>query len=834
MNYEIPAETVRLLKKGREIARRHNLRHTSPLCLLMSLINDEEHLSHALKGLGVDVNKLRTHISEQMKNEPHVAETVSTAEDAAALPDFDSNSQRIVKLSVLEDRLGGGKRESDITLALSMLHDRENTAKSLLQEMGVTYEGLINQVSQKPQNAFSFPEETDTPYPEDNGEQGAPTSRQREPQKKSSSDTPIIDNFSTDLTALATKGALDPVVGREREILRVEQILCRRKKNNPIIIGEPGVGKSAIVEGLAQCIAHHRVPHLLMNKRVVALNMTTVVAGTQYRGQFEERLRRLIQELKAHPEIIIFIDEIHTIIGAGSAAGSLDAANILKPALARGEVQCIGATTINEFKKSIEKDGALDRRFQKVQLEPTTSEQTLAILQNIKSRYEEHHNVTYTPDALEACVSLTARYITSRALPDKAIDALDEAGARMHLAGTSIPQEILDKEKEIDQLRKEKQKAALEQNYEQAANLRDRVQQLTNELDSITRTWQKEQRAKRAQVDETIVAEVVSMMSGVPVTRVAASENERLSGMKDHLCSRVIAQDRAVEKLTRAIMRSRLGLKGLDRPIGTFMFVGPTGVGKTHLVKCLAEYMFGTKDALIRIDMSEYGEKHTVSRLVGAPPGYVGYEEGGQLTERVRRKPYSVILLDEIEKAHPDVFNTLLQLMDEGRMTDGNGTTIDFRNTIIVMTSNSGSRQLQDFGRGLGFSNTAQGELTTEEAESVVMKSLRKQFAPEFLNRLDDVIMFNPLNKDSAAQIADIELSDLAKRVEQGGHTLTVSTEAKEIVVEKGFQPQYGARSLKRAIQQYLEDPLCDYLMTHTDAQHLNAVAKDGKIEIEE
>jgi len=571
-----------------------------------------------------------------------------------------------------------------------------------------------------------------------------------------------------------------------------------------------------------------------MNKRVVALNMTTVVAGTQYRGQFEERLRRLIQELKAHPEIIIFIDEIHTIIGAGSAAGSLDAANILKPALARGEVQCIGATTINEFKKSIEKDGALDRRFQKVQLEPTTSEQTLAILQNIKSRYEEHHNVTYTPDALEACVSLTARYITSRALPDKAIDALDEAGARMHLAGTSIPQEILDKEKEIDQLRKEKQKAALEQNYEQAANLRDRVQQLTNELDSITRTWQKEQRAKRAQVDETIVAEVVSMMSGVPVTRVAASENERLSGMKDHLCSRVIAQDRAVEKLTRAIMRSRLGLKGLDRPIGTFMFVGPTGVGKTHLVKCLAEYMFGTKDALIRIDMSEYGEKHTVSRLVGAPPGYVGYEEGGQLTERVRRKPYSVILLDEIEKAHPDVFNTLLQLMDEGRMTDGNGTTIDFRNTIIVMTSNSGSRQLQDFGRGLGFSNTAQGELTTEEAESVVMKSLRKQFAPEFLNRLDDVIMFNPLNKDSAAQIADIELSDLAKRVEQGGHTLTVSTEAKEIVVEKGFQPQYGARSLKRAIQQYLEDPLCDYLMTHTDAQHLNAVAKDGKIEIEE
>lgn len=678
---------------------------------------------------------------------------------------------------------------------------------------------------------FRFPDDEDTPQDSNEFSKKMDSFNRVRDNKQPASDTPTIDRFGTDLTAIALKGGLDPVVGRENEIERVVQILCRRKKNNPIIIGEPGVGKSAIVEGLSERIARHRVPHLLQGKRIVALDMASTVAGTQYRGQFEERLRRIIEELKAHKEIILFVDEIHTIIGAGGASGSLDAANILKPALARGEVQCIGATTINEFKKTIEKDGALDRRFQKIQLEPTTAEETLTILHNIKQRYESHHNVTYTDEALRACVELTARYVTDRALPDKAIDALDEAGAKMHLAGTGTPKEIEEKEKEIENLRQEKLAAAGQQNYELAANLRDRIQSMTSELEAMTHTWQEAQKCHPTEVNEDTIAEVVSKMSGVPVTRVAMDESERLKGMRQTLCSRVIAQDKAVEKLTRAITRSRLGLKGPDHPIGTFLFVGPTGVGKTHLVKCLAEWMFGSKDALIRVDMSEYGEKYSVSRLVGAPPGYVGYEEGGQLTERVRRHPYSVILLDEIEKAHPDVFNTLLQVMDEGRMTDGNGTTVDFRNTIIILTSNSGTRQLREFGGGMGFERT-QSMPSGEAAEGIIMKTLRKQFAPEFLNRLDDIIMFNPLNKENAMRIAEIEFTELSSRMTHKGYTIEVSQEAKKLIVEKGFDNQYGARSLKRSIRQYIEDNLCDFIIDHPDEDTFSVDVENNTIKI--
>lgn len=831
MNYEIPAGTARLLKQSREIAKRYHLLKTSSLCLLFSVLDDGLVVTSALKQLGIGIESLIKRIEESLSRQEHASEEQALPAESE-LPEFDANCMRIVKLLALEDRLANGKHPSDLLLVLSILHDRNNEAKALLHEMNVSYGTLLQQAKpNEVKSDYNFPDEEDSPYPNDDHAKNDTPAMQKEPGKKASSDTPIIDNFGTDLTAIATKGGLDPVVGRETEIQRIVQILCRRKKNNPIIIGEPGVGKSAIVEGLADRIAHHKVPHLLANKRIVTLDMATIVAGTQYRGQFEERLRRLIQELKSHPEVILFIDEIHTIIGAGSTPGSLDAANILKPALARGEVQCIGATTTGEFKKTIEKDGALDRRFQKILIEPTSPEESLIILSNIKERYEKHHNVTYTPEALKACVEFTTRYVTDRTLPDKAIDALDEAGARMHLAGAGTPKLIEDKEKEIEQLRTAKFKAAQNQNYELAANLRDQVQKLSIELENMTLEWQNKQKETPSEVDEAAVAEVVSMMSGVPITRIASKESERLKGMRDELNSRVIAQEKAVERLTRAITRSRIGLKGSDRPIGTFLFVGPTGVGKTHLVKCLAEWMFGSKDALIRIDMSEYGEKYSVSRLLGAPPGYVGYEEGGQLTERVRRHPYSVILLDEIEKAHPDVFNTLLQVMDEGRLTDGNGTTVDFRNTIIVLTSNSGSRQLKDFGRGLGFEHT-NNDISNDMAESIVLKVLRKQFAPEFLNRIDDIIMFNPLNKESAALIAGLEFNELLKRMSANKFTLHITDEARGFVVEKGFDAQYGARSLKRAIQHHIEDALCDYIMEHPAENSFTVGLKDGRIEV--
>ena len=666
-------------------------------------------------------------------------------------------------------------------------------------------------LSSTPLGNFDFDEE-EPGAPRGENAQSSSSAEKTTTRIAEKSQTPIIDKFCTDLTSLAEQGALDPVVGRQTEMLRVMQILCRRKKNNPVLIGDPGVGKTAVVEGIAQLIATKNVPVPLENKRIVTLNMATLVAGTQFRGQFEERVRKLMEEVKKHKEIIVFIDEIHTIIGAGSAPGSLDAANMLKPALARGEMQCIGATSTAEYKKSIEKDAALERRFQKILLSPASQEETLAILKQLRSRYEQHHNTTYTDEALQACVSLTARYINGRVLPDKAIDAMDEAGARARIRFREMPSEFTDIQNEISKLTEEKLQAAKSQDYERAAQLRDVIQQRSAQLQEMRMQWEEQQKKSPVRVDENDVAETVSMMSGVPVTKVRESDTERLKNIGAVLRERIVGQDDAVEQVSRALVRNRLGLSGGDRPIGTFLFVGPTGVGKTYLVKCLAEQLFGSKDALIRVDMSEYGEKFSVSRLVGAPPGYVGYEEGGQLTDRVRRQPYSVVLLDEIEKAHPDVFNTLLQVMDEGRLTDGNGVTADFRNTLVVMTSNSGTRQLREVGAGMGFDRN-RDEIAPEKARSVIMNALKKQFAPEFLNRLDDIIVFNPLNKENASQITDLELKELLDRVKKMGYALKITDNAKQFILSKGFDAQYGARSLKRAVRQYVEDPLCDFLL---------------------
>ena len=666
-------------------------------------------------------------------------------------------------------------------------------------------------LSSTPLGNFDFDEE-EPGAPRGENAQSSSSAEKTTTRIAEKSQTPIIDKFCTDLTSLAEQGALDPVVGRQTEMLRVMQILCRRKKNNPVLIGDPGVGKTAVVEGIAQLIATKNVPVPLENKRIVTLNMATLVAGTQFRGQFEERVRKLMEEVKKHKEIIVFIDEIHTIIGAGSAPGSLDAANMLKPALARGEMQCIGATSTAEYKKSIEKDAALERRFQKILLSPASQEETLAILKQLRSRYEQHHNTTYSDEALQACVSLTARYINGRVLPDKAIDAMDEAGAKARIRFREMPSEFTDIQNEISKLTEEKLQAAKSQDYEHAAQLRDVIQQRSAQLQEMRMQWEEQQKKSPVRVDENDVAETVSMMSGVPVTKVRESDTERLKNMGAVLRERIVGQDDAVEQVSRALVRNRLGLSGGDRPIGTFLFVGPTGVGKTYLVKCLAEQLFGSKDALIRVDMSEYGEKFSVSRLVGAPPGYVGYEEGGQLTDRVRRKPYSVVLLDEIEKAHPDVFNTLLQVMDEGRLTDGNGVTADFRNTLVVMTSNSGTRQLREVGAGMGFDRN-RDEIAPEKARSVIMNALKKQFAPEFLNRLDDIIVFNPLNKENASQITDLELKELLDRVKKMGYALKITDNAKQFILSKGFDAQYGARSLKRAVRQYVEDPLCDFLL---------------------
>ena len=694
----------------------------------------------------------------------------------------------------------------------------------------------LDNTQSTPLNRFGMVDDTPDAFGENEGPSGDKSranSTEDTKQKKGKGDTPVINTYGVDITKRAEEGLLDPVVGRETEIMRIAQILCRRKKNNPVLIGEPGVGKSAVVEGLATRIVQRAVPHTLIDKRIISLDMSALVAGTQYRGQFEERLRRLIQELREHKEFILFVDEIHTIVGAGSAPGSLDAANMLKPALARGEVQCIGATTQDEYRKSIEKDGALERRFQKILVEPTSPAETLDILHKVVARYEEHHSVKYQPEAIEACVRLTTQYITNRALPDKALDALDEAGSRKRLTHVSVPTDVKELEAEIAMLKGHKAEAAKKQDYELAARLRDSVAQLQEQLDKRNREWINTLKHNCPEVTEEDVANVVSMMSGVPVTRVAQSENERLRGMAAALKSKVIAQDKAIDQLTRAITRNRVGLGGGDRPIGTFMFVGSTGVGKTHLVRTLAEWMFGSADALIRVDMSEYGEKHTTSRLVGAPPGYVGYDEGGQLTEKVRRHPYSVILLDEIEKAHPDVFNTLLQVMDEGRMTDGNGTTVDFRNTVIIMTSNSGSRQISEFGAGIGFGTSA--DSANAQAESIVRKALSRQFAPEFLGRLDDIIMFHTLDEKDALEIVRLEVGKLAARLKENRQIEIHLTDAVyDFLVKKGFEPKSGARSVKRAIREHLEDALCDMLLDNPERKgRVVFDIKDGKLEIQ-
>lgn len=785
--------------------------------LLLGLIREGE--GKAFKVLyNLDINPIQ--LKMDIENELKDNSILSKGDNV----NFNEEASRILKLCILEAKLQKCQMADSEHILLAMMKQKNNKASHILEKYDVTYDKLLEALSlqvNNPHSGFGLDEEDEDDFQEDNGpfssrgkdaSQTSYSQQTRSAQTKQTADTPILNSFSTDITKMAEEGVLDPVIGREKEIERVAQILSRRKKNNPILIGEPGVGKSAIVEGLALRIVQKKVSRILFNKRVVTLDMASVVAGTKYRGQFEERLRGILKELQKNPDIILFIDEIHTIVGAGSAAGSMDAANMLKPALARGEVQCIGATTLDEYRKNIEKDGALERRFQKIIVEPATPEETLQILQNIKGRYEEHHNVTYTDEALLACVKLTERYITDRFFPDKAIDALDEAGSRIHINSISAPKEIVEQEKLLEELKDKKAEAVKLQNYELAASFRDQVSAHMVALEVMKEKWENSLKENREIVDDDQVAHVVSMMSGVPVQRMAQTEGARLMGMLADLKNKVIGQDKAIETLVKAIRRSRIGLKDPNRPIGTFMFLGPTGVGKTHLAKKLAELMFGSTDALIRIDMSEYMEKHTVSRMVGAPPGYVGYEEGGQLTEKVRRKPYSIVLLDEIEKAHQDVFNILLQVLDEGRLTDANGRTVDFKNTVIIMTSNIGTRQLKDFGQGIGFTSMQEQNLK-EHSRSIITKALNKTFAPEFLNRLDEIINFDQLDMESLMKIVDIELEELYKRVNNIGYNLEVEGEAKSFIAKKGYDVQYGARPLKRAVQTYIEDALSEVIL---------------------
>ncbi len=806
-----------IISYSKEEANRLCNNVVAPEHLLLGMLRDGEGKAiEVLQKLNIDLKEIKTQVENAVKQS--TLNFVSSNDNDIALS---TSAARILKMCMLESRLLQSPLVDAEHLLLAILKDGDNDAAHILEDHKATYNAAYKLLTSKVSDSIMKDELRFTEEGEDD-EEIKPYNNQANKRReggtktatpKANNDTPVLDNFGTDVTKLAQDDKLDPVIGREKEIERVAQILSRRKKNNPILIGEPGVGKSAIVEGLATRIVQKRVSRILFNKRVVMLDMASVVAGTKYRGQFEERLRSIINELQRNPNIILFIDEIHTIVGAGSSSGSMDAANILKPALARGEIQCIGATTLDEYRKNIEKDGALERRFQKVIVEPTTADETLQILKNIKERYEEHHNVSYTDQAIEACVKYSERYITDRSFPDKAIDVLDEAGSRVHLINISVPKEIEEQEKLIDEALKEKDLAVKSQNYELAANHRDRAKELTEQLEEMKSAWESQHENLREVVDEEEIARVVSMMSGIPVQRMAQTESARLINMKSELQSQVIAQDAAIEKLTKAILRSRVGLKDPNRPIGTFLFLGPTGVGKTHLVKQLAKQMFGSSDALIRVDMSEYMEKFAVSRLVGAPPGYVGYDEGGQLTEKVRRKPYSIVLLDEVEKAHTDVFNLLLQVMDEGRLTDSFGRTVDFKNTIIIMTSNVGTRQLKEFGRGVGFAAQQRTD-DKEYANSLIQKSLHKTFSPEFLNRIDEIITFEQLSLDAIIKIIDIELKALYARIENLGFKLTLSDEAKRFIAEKGYDVQYGARPLKRAIQNYLEDGLSEMIVS--------------------
>lgn len=840
MSNEFTQQVSDIVVYGKEEANRLQNDHIEPEHLLLGILRDGEcKAAEILKSFYLDLKGIKNELETQLREK-------SILENYSQDISFSEEASKILTLSKLEARLMNDEKVDTPHILLAIMRDNQNNAYKILEKNDVTYEKIIDRLKQEeaPFDGLDFNDDEEEEgigrrgnADKNNDGFGSSANRQttQTEQKQADGGTPYLDNYGIDLTKAAEGGKLDPVVGREKEIERIAQILSRRKKNNPILIGEPGVGKSAIAEGLALRIVEKRVSRALFGKRIISLDMTAVVAGTKYRGQFEERIRAILTEVKKHPDVILFIDEIHTIVGAGSAAGSMDAANMLKPALARGEIQCIGATTLDEYRKNIEKDGALERRFQKVLVEPTSPEETLQILRNIKDKYEEHHNVTYTDEALEACVRLTDRYVTDRYFPDKAIDAMDEAGSRIHLTHISVPQEIEEQERLIEEAQQHKNEAIRLQNFELAASFRDRENQYTEQLERLKNEWKEKLKDNRETVDAPQIEEVVSMISGVPVQRMAQAEGVRLKGMKQALLSKVIGQDKAVETLVRSIQRSRVGLKDPNKPIGTFLFLGPTGVGKTHLAKELAKNMFGTTDAIIRIDMSEYMEKFTVSRLVGAPPGYVGYEEGGQLTEKVRRHPYSIVLLDEIEKAHSDVFNMLLQVMDEGRLTDSLGRTVDFKNTIIIMTSNIGTRQLKEFGKGIGF--TAQtGEYEKEHANSVIRKALNKSFAPEFINRLDEIVTFDQLDIASLEKIIDIELAGLYKRIEGCGYHLLLDQEAKRFVAEKGYDVQFGARPLKRSIQNHLEDGLAELIINEEpqtgDTLHVYMNAQGDGVEM--
>ena len=822
MTSQFSPKVSEILAFSREEATRLASRSVGPEHLLLGIIREKNSVVRGLfDRMKINEQTIKNELEERVR-EDDANEPLNTSELV-----LNEKASNILKLAVLEARMQHTQTVDVQHLLMAILHDQMNNgAKEVLEFNNITYEDVVSYL-QAPahKDGLDLPsedyEETDGNDHESKewrstGDSGKATQTQTQ---RGSGKTPVLDNFSTDLTQAAADGKLDPVVGRENEIQRIIEILCRRKKNNPILIGEPGVGKSAIVEGLAQLIAKKKCSPVLFNKRVVNLDMTGIVAGTKYRGQFEERIKALLKELEQNPDIIVFIDEIHTLIGAGSTPGSMDAANIMKPALARGTIQCIGATTLDEYRNSIEKDGALERRFQKVLVEPTTAEETTEILRNIKERYEDHHHVTYSDEAIDACVKLTERYATDRFFPDKAIDALDEAGSCVHLRHASVPPEVVALEKELEDVKTKKQNAVRNQNFELAASYRDHQAEIDRKLQELNAQWAHEDNEERLTVEAQDVADVVSLMTGVPVQQIDQPESVRLRSMDTELKKSIIAQDNAIDKVVKAIRRNRVGLREPNHPIGVFMFLGPTGVGKTYLAKKLAENMFGSKDALIRIDMSEYTESFNVSRLVGAPPGYVGYEEGGQLTERVRRHPYSIVLLDEIEKAHSNVFNLLLQVLDEGRLTDGNGRLVDFRNTIIIMTSNAGTKQLTEFGRGVGFTAPGEGltqfnEQNKEYARSIIQKSLSRQFAPEFLNRLDEIITFDQLDLHAIKRIIDLELKDLFKRVEGMGFKIRISDEAKEFVATKGYDVQFGARPLKRAIQNYIEDGLCEHLLS--------------------
>ena len=820
MTSQFSPNVSEILAFSREEATRLASSSVGPEHLLLAILREKNSpIIDIFNCLDINIQSVKAELENRVREEG-LHEAVNTSELV-----LNSKASNILKLAVLEARIQHTQTVDVQHLLLAILHDQVNNgAKEVLEFNNMNYE-TAQQMLQKQTttDALGLPDEEDDPEFENNSDRSGQAKAHRQTTTATPNQdnkTPVLDNFSTDLTLAAAEGKLDPVVGREKEIQRVVEILGRRKKNNPILIGEPGVGKSAIVEGLAQLIAKRKTSPMLFNRRVVSLDMTAIVAGTKYRGQFEERIRVLLKELEQNPHIIVFIDEIHTLIGAGSTPGSMDAANIMKPALARGAIQCIGATTLDEYRNSIEKDGALERRFQKVLVEPTTVDETLQILENIKNRYEEHHHVAYTDDALKACVRLTDRYITDRFLPDKAIDALDEVGSRVHLQNVRIPQEITDKEKEIENVKAKKQAAVRNQNFELAAGYRDKQTELEQQFSDMQSQWLNNDSNTRQTITEKEVADVVSIMTGIPVQRMAEAEGVRLKNMAADLKKAVIGQDQAIEKMVKSIQRNRIGLKAPNHPIGAFMFLGPTGVGKTYLAKKLAEIMFGSQDALIRIDMSEYTESFNVSRLVGAPPGYVGYEEGGQLTEQVRRHPYSIVLLDELEKAHGNVFNLLLQVLDEGRLTDGNGRLVDFRNTVIIMTSNAGTRQLKEFSRGVGFNAGGISDLNNmnsddkQYARSIIQKSLSKQFSPEFLNRLDEIITFDQLDLEAIKKIVDIELQGLYRRIADLGYHVQLTDKAKDFVASKGYDVQFGARPLKRAIQTYVEDSVCERILS--------------------